>query len=269
MTSAAYLLFYRRQSSHPLGGPLLEEIVNEANQPTEDESSQSGSRTESPPAPAGEGMRLDGFSHSNGSSSAYPGAGAIHQAGDGGLEDSGAEELDGIPTATRIRGSNFEDDLPTYSAVPHDGEQAIQSTEMDDDCYPVQNLELIDHVATHNSMEGEYTSALGKMQQPNWKFSTANVVEEDNDADENDVDDNASMRAYSSGGSLRAKSPASSIGEDVLPGFNTHESKYHTPQGSVVDDPRFMARSSPRLGVVEDQDGPVADIMLDEPEDGH
>jgi ubiquitin carboxyl-terminal hydrolase 4/11 len=82
VTSAAYLLFYRRRSPPILGGPFVEKIVQEAGaKEAEDNPTQPSSRTESP---AGEGQRLDGFSR-NGSSSAYQGAGADHQAGDGGL----------------------------------------------------------------------------------------------------------------------------------------------------------------------------------------
>ena len=78
VTSAAYLLFYRRRSSGPLGGPFFERLLNG------DESgpgSQPGSRTGSP---SGEGRRLDDSSRT-GSSSAFHEVEATHQAGGGGL----------------------------------------------------------------------------------------------------------------------------------------------------------------------------------------
>ncbi|KAI1492443.1 hypothetical protein F5X96DRAFT_626311 [Biscogniauxia mediterranea] len=64
--SSAYLLFYRRRSNVPLGGPRFRQIL--------DKFEDDGSDNESPES--GEGQRLgEGFSQ-NGSSSAFQGAGA-------------------------------------------------------------------------------------------------------------------------------------------------------------------------------------------------
>ncbi|KAL8969770.1 MAG: hypothetical protein Q9183_001835, partial [Haloplaca sp. 2 TL-2023] len=92
VNSAAYLLFYRRRSDKPLGGPFFESIMNggEESDPTSD-------ATFSP----GEGKRLDGSSR-NGSSSALHGVGAAHQAGGGGGETTARTGVD--------------DDLPSYGA---------------------------------------------------------------------------------------------------------------------------------------------------------
>ena len=100
VTNAAYLLFYRRRSTHYLGGQNFEWLVKpEANtsesQPTSRGTSQ-----------AGEGKRLDDSSH-NGSSSALRGVGAAHQAGGGG---SAAEGTMSGPMRTGV-----DDDLPAYS----------------------------------------------------------------------------------------------------------------------------------------------------------
>lgn len=121
MTTAAYLLFYRRRSSQPLGGPFFEKIINAANSPSQ---SQSGSRTTSP---SGEGKRLeDSPPFRNGLSSALTGVGAIHQVGGGGLEvaRTGAQMRTGV-----------DDDLPSYSSsVGNNGDgaaEAIQSMEID------------------------------------------------------------------------------------------------------------------------------------------
>lgn len=66
--ASAYLLFYRRRSEAPLGGPRFEEILERF----QDDSSDNES---------GEVQRLGGASSLDGSSSAYPGAGATHQGG--------------------------------------------------------------------------------------------------------------------------------------------------------------------------------------------
>lgn len=71
MTPQAYLLFYRRRSDKPLGGPFFEQLLHNTTVRSREAS------------PSGEGMRLDDSSR-NGSSSALPAAEAVHQAGDGG-----------------------------------------------------------------------------------------------------------------------------------------------------------------------------------------
>ncbi|KAK5078953.1 hypothetical protein LTR64_002627 [Lithohypha guttulata] len=71
----AYLLFYRRRSEDPLGGPNLEKILSEVDS---EENLETQSRDASP---SGEGQRLGGSSH-NGSSSAL--VGQAHRVGDGG-----------------------------------------------------------------------------------------------------------------------------------------------------------------------------------------
>ncbi|KAF2456445.1 hypothetical protein BDY21DRAFT_287701 [Lineolata rhizophorae] len=98
VTSAAYLLFYRRRSSIPLGPPYLRQMVQDYYNPPEP-SSESSSRASSP---AGKGQRLDGSSP-NGSSSTLAGAGAAHQRGGGG--DSGTAPQNG----------SDEETLPEYS----------------------------------------------------------------------------------------------------------------------------------------------------------
>lgn len=68
VSAAAYLLFYRRRSSEPLGGPRLQEIINSYDtRSADDEDNFSGS---------GEGRRLGGDSSLHGSSSALTGVGA-------------------------------------------------------------------------------------------------------------------------------------------------------------------------------------------------
>ncbi|KAL8655805.1 MAG: hypothetical protein Q9226_002899 [Calogaya cf. arnoldii] len=95
VSNAAYLLFYRRRSDHPLGGSFFESIMSGAEESTGD--SQPTSDTASP---AGEGKRLDGSSR-NGSSSALRGVGVAHQAGGGG------DEL-------TVRRTGVDDELPSY-----------------------------------------------------------------------------------------------------------------------------------------------------------
>lgn len=112
VTSAAYLLFYRRRSDRPLGGKILEEITESSTRAAADSDSQAESRGESP---SGEGRRLGGSSR-NGSSSALAGVGAAHQAGDGGLR-----------AVTQVRSVEDDDDdmPPEYSNGLPSGEQSL------------------------------------------------------------------------------------------------------------------------------------------------
>lgn len=123
VTSAAYLLFYRRRSPTPLGGPTFEKLLSKASNPSQESTSQPASRTESPSAPAGEDKRLGDFSRI-GSSSASRGAGAVHQAGNGGLA--------GLGTMTTVTRRNQEDELPDYSEILPDGERTLESMEVDE-----------------------------------------------------------------------------------------------------------------------------------------
>ena len=136
VTSAAYLLFYRRRSPTPLGGPYFEQLLNAAE--TEDTSdSQTNSRA---PSPAGEGKRLDDSSRT-GSSSALRGVGAAHQAGDGGS----AVAVRGIGVQKVRKGIDDDepvDSLPGYSARDARGssmepmgleEPTLESMEVDED----------------------------------------------------------------------------------------------------------------------------------------
>ncbi|RMZ82217.1 hypothetical protein DV738_g1753, partial [Chaetothyriales sp. CBS 135597] len=102
VTPAAYLLFYRRRGSYPLGGPRLQRLLVEA-----DSEQQAESRETSP---AGEDRRLGGSSH-NGSSSAYP-VDPAHPVGGGGLAK--------LPT-NLIRDLTPDDDLPSQQSIENDG----------------------------------------------------------------------------------------------------------------------------------------------------
>lgn len=100
VTNAAYLLFYRRRSTHHLGGPNFDWLTaTESNMSESQPTSRAASQ-------AGEGKRLDDSSR-NGSSSALRGVGVAHQAGGGG---SAAEGVMIAPMRTGV-----DDDLPAYS----------------------------------------------------------------------------------------------------------------------------------------------------------
>ncbi|UPX21192.1 Ubiquitinyl hydrolase 1 [Ascochyta rabiei] len=80
VTKAAYLLFYRRRTDHPLGPPSLQKIVQKEVDAGSEDDSETENRSRSP---AGNGSRLGGSSR-NGSSragAAGAGVGALHEGG--------------------------------------------------------------------------------------------------------------------------------------------------------------------------------------------
>ena len=122
-SSAAYILFYRRRSSKPLGGPRFEEMF------TIEEPIDQGETGSSPSSragsPSGEGQRLE--DSSRGFSSAYHGQEATHQAGNGGrLAAQTATTMSMMGTSI----NQVEDDtvLPSYD----ESNNAYPTMEVDD-----------------------------------------------------------------------------------------------------------------------------------------
>ena len=78
VTSAAYLLFYRRRADRPLGPPYLQKITDQFRNPDcdEDEGSEGSDGANPSRSAAGNGLRL-GDSSRNGSSSAFGAAAGV------------------------------------------------------------------------------------------------------------------------------------------------------------------------------------------------
>ncbi|MCJ1414649.1 CSN-associated deubiquitinating enzyme Ubp12 [Xylographa parallela] len=224
VTSAAYLLFYRRRSSRPLGGPIFEQIVHAANNPPPEEPlSQTPSRAGSPSVSAGEVKRLDGFSR-NGSSSASHGAEVAHQTGSGSLQDE-------MLTAARIK-DNSNSSPPGYSHNLHDGEQTLESMEVDEP-----------------SAGGHH---LADLTSPTWGFENMTSGTEDNSMHDNLFRD-CSINANSSTGatddedarSLRDFDPAETV-------------QYGTPEVRPLDDDE--------IPILTDGQDEVTEVRLSEDE---
>lgn len=163
VTSAGYLLFYRRQSSAALGGPFFERIWSES--PKTQPGSQANSRAPSPSA--GEGRRLDDSSR-NGSSSASHAAGVAHQAGGGGAQTAG-QMARGMMTV-RNDVNVDDDDLPPYETVEMkdiaEHAETLEGMEVDED--EGIGMGLADSPHTR----GIYTA-------PAWSFNNLNNHDDD------------------------------------------------------------------------------------------
>ncbi|KAF9772571.1 hypothetical protein IL306_009710, partial [Fusarium sp. DS 682] len=100
ITSAAYLLFYRRRSSTPLGGSRFGVISEKYKNSEENSEEEQGE--------AGEGQRPGEGSSLTGLSSAGVGAAATRH-----LDDRGSDRV----TVTSLAGPDDEDDLPPYGVA--------------------------------------------------------------------------------------------------------------------------------------------------------
>lgn len=146
VTPAAYLLFYRRQSTATLGGPFFDRILSVTRESPS--ASQTNSRAASPSAPSGEGKRLDDSSR-NGSSSALRGVGAAHQAGGGGP----------VGQAVMTMRMDDDDELPPYSAVDMADLSHRPNESMDVDDEGIGGMEDATHIGGGGLPYG-----------PNWSF---------------------------------------------------------------------------------------------------
>jgi ubiquitin carboxyl-terminal hydrolase 4/11 len=238
VTQAAYLLFYRRRSDHPLGGKVLEEIVSAAHTAV-DSDSQPGSRSESP---SGEGQRLGGSSR-NGSSSALLGAGVAHQPGDGGSE---GEELE-----TFIGPRARNDELPAYSIDPVSGEQTLDMAETIEG----MNIDLDDE-GIGGMCDVSYGPSFSMhYEQPGWGFdrlpnnqvphAPAGSMENGNDNDGEEglfvgSDGHASMASNMSDANLRIQQDfgdQADIGTIDGHGFDSTPMRNNSPVMEVVPPP--------------------------------
>lgn len=125
VSSAAYLLFYRRRHSGPLGGSRFSEILDKFEDSADEETGESG-----------EDQRLGGGSSLIGSSSAGTGAEAIRPRLERGLTRT---------TVTALEGSE-DDELPSYEGATN-GETIHNSiedegVEMSDTYHPVGTRSL-------------------------------------------------------------------------------------------------------------------------------
>ena len=261
VTSAAYLLFYRRRSSEPLGGPFFEHLFSSTSEAPSD--SQPGSRSQSP---SGEGKRLDGASSRNGSSSALRGVGAAHQPGGGGLAGQGM-------LAGKMR-TGIDDDLPAYSA--HDPQRHVHTGVGLDEDEGVGDME--DTVAT-----AEYAPIFADT--PNWSFGTAHQNSPDPGVASSGgggggfggaLDSTEHHQLFGSGvgdgdgDSNRNDNEGSATSTDYRNRMDDFDDDPGTTNGQFGTPPQDtipMLEGTPVIGDYEGDDGPVAEVKLSEGEE--
>ncbi|KAL9060507.1 MAG: hypothetical protein Q9206_001011 [Seirophora lacunosa] len=232
VSSAAYLLFYRRRSEHPLGGPFFESLMSGT-----EESAANSQPTSRNASPTGEGKRLDDSSRI-GSSSALHRVGAAHQAGGGG---------DG-PTARR---TGVDDELPGYSGRDLDGvhESTLETMDLD------QGDEAI---ADIYAPLDQYVSADSQLR-PSWSFTQL-----DNDESEQlqvvrapvTSEDGSAENFFDGDSNKAASSPPSEVG-DRLADFAEDEGTTSGAFGPAIRGETPIQVEAP---MISDEDGPVAEV---------
>ena len=226
-SNAAYILFYRRRSSKPLGGPRFEEMFAVEEQFDQGEAGSSpSSRTGSP---SGEGQRLE--DSSRGFSSAYLGQEATHQAGNGGRPTTQ------LVTTMSMVGTSLdqEDDdsvLPSYD----DSNNALPTMEVDD-------------LPGHNGLIFEHTT-------PTWSFDNirASGQPPSNGGDEEEDDDDGSMHGNNSGSNRG--------GGRLLDDMLSYRGQPGTPDD---DNDSMMVDASSERGLSDDE-APSILITAEEPD---
>lgn len=245
VTSAAYLLFYRRRSTVPLGGPFFERLIAAAD--AENSESQPTSRA---PSPAGEGKRLDDSSRI-GSSSALRGVEAAHQAGGG-----GSAHGTGVPTVrTGIDDDDPADALPGYSAQDPRGtldprglqEGTLESMEVDDD----EGIGMDEGLHYH----GPFPYSSYRSEEPTWGFGSNGQAPSAPPASEEEdlFADDSSTKV--------AKSSVSDSLENRMADFNDDEGTTDGPFSTPPRDDMSLLDIPPHM---DEEDEPVAMITIDD-----
>ncbi|PGG96817.1 ubiquitin carboxyl-terminal hydrolase 4/11/15 [Blastomyces parvus] len=243
VTSAAYLLFYRRRSDVPLGGDYLATVTESAkNREFADSDSQPDSRARSP---SGEGLRLGGSSR-NGSSSALTGAGAIHQSGDGGLR-GGIQARD-------------DDSPPEYSEFHHHNH--LDGMDLEDEGFDPSfgpDLNFSNHPiwSFDRAVEPYGSSTSGLVPAPANSFY-------DGDGDD-DLDDDASNKAVGGGDISDSESRLAMLKDsEDQDGMIFDDADLSSSTAAVrnITQPQDLDDDDDSMPVVElrvpDEDGPVA-----------
>ncbi|KAI9782348.1 MAG: CSN-associated deubiquitinating enzyme Ubp12 [Geoglossum umbratile] len=271
VTAAAYLLFYRRRSSRPLGGPLFERVFYEQDRAESESSSQAES-------PAGDDQRLGDSSH-NGSSSAYQGRGASRQRADG---SSGMNPAEGSDS----------DKPPEYFSEIRSGETMLDGTQLEDmDETMGEDEDGIDpsYSTFRTSRANTFLNAtwgFGNIQGP-YRTSDSYVGETTAPpgSDEGLVDDSLSTGAANGSddddGGMDLRDRMKDFPEDEA--FNSHSFETNSQSGrgfySLTDSPaqedppayeELHIKAPVAVGEVLDADGgeeaPVAEVYVEEGE---
>ncbi|KAI9734542.1 MAG: CSN-associated deubiquitinating enzyme Ubp12 [Cirrosporium novae-zelandiae] len=254
VSNAAYLLFYRRRSEKPLGGPFLEQVVNmvhdgHAAEQEAGPASTQDSQTDSS-AGAGEGRRLgDDYSHS---SSAGYGVGASHRLG---------VQSGGLAVVNQAHSDNEDDGPPEYSAEPRIGE-----------AIPIEGMDVDEGI-----VEDVNYSYSGPYNLPSWSFNRldgssdrdistvappTSAYGDDEDLFKDDGSISSNKVAVSSSGLSDVEGRLADFADDegTLPGAGFDDPDPEMLHSLVDDDVKEVP---PLVTTGDDEEDSVAEVRVD------
>ncbi|KAL8689917.1 MAG: hypothetical protein Q9218_004521 [Villophora microphyllina] len=232
VSSAAYLLFYRRRSEQPLGGPFFERIMSG----TDDSAAESDPNSDNAFLP-GEGKRLDGSSH-NGSSSALRGVGAAHQVGGGG-------------DALTARRTGVDDDLPSYPGqdVDEAPDATLETMDLDEGVGGVEDIYAPLNQFGQGSLHQSWSFSRLPNEQEQLQVVRAPAASEDG----------GSEKLFDGDSTKAASSPPSEIA-DRLAEFADDEGTTSGAFGPAMGETPLQVEPP----LLNDEDEPVAEVTLAE-----
>ncbi|RYP15060.1 hypothetical protein DL765_005954 [Monosporascus sp. GIB2] len=218
--SSAYLLFYRRRSDVPLGGPRFREILERFH----------GESSDTDLPDSGEGQRLGEVSSLAGSSSAFQGEEATRLDG-----SRGGSNANGSYSLNRI-GGRTEDDVPLQVGAQYDSTQSVHRSVEED-----EGIDLGEN-ASHSTGFHPLTGS------NSWSFQylpgPANFTAGSGSANVSDIASDEAQ--HDSSGDERALSHNMEYDPDVepdLPGV----SSYQLPQRPELDPPAYTEPIEPQV----------------------
>lgn len=235
MSTAAYLLFYRRRSSQPLGPPYLQELVNKARNPSDGDSAEASDAD----SESGEGGRLGDRSSA---SSRLPGSSSAGTVGAGAAPGTSQRLL--LPGA-------HESGHGSSSATAN---RAARLRETSED----EGISLDDDNDNYGS-----TTAGPNYLAPSWNFNS--LQDADAEMNTNTPADTASNRAASiASDSIDRLTQDFADDDDGQTPWNNPEDNDGLWVGNDATD-EFYTDAQEHQGVTAtDSDPPVRDITLDD-----
>ncbi|KAL2024662.1 hypothetical protein VTK56DRAFT_6863 [Thermocarpiscus australiensis] len=234
VTSAAYLLFYRRRSEVPLGGPRFQEIFERYN-------SQSAAADEDMSDP-GEGRRLGQGSSHRGSPSALTGADLILPQGSRGLAKLADPELPSYQTSVGIAADADDDDTDMGAQLSWSNQETLHNSIEGDG--EDEGIGLSDYDSA--GMAG-MTSVIGPS---NWSF--------------NNLNSKAGSEVTGDGGDIAsdvAQNDSSSVNGDVFDDTADMERILRVQPGSEYTEPSEQDADFPGYDVPPAPAAEVQDYM--------
>lgn len=210
VSHGAYLLFYRRRSQVPLGGPRFQKIFDLYNKSLEESDDES--------AESGEGQRLVGDSSPHGSSSALTGVGAAHQQASGFQGGAQTTRNQVLPMSSMIHPVNGTapttinpadlDKPPAYEV--HGEDDAVPLLPADQDMTDLDVDEGVDMNMGYNNFDSNQQQ--NNPLSASWTFDSIATISSmqskmvnqsgaTSDMDANDISDRSDLAAHNSSAS--------------------------------------------------------------------